>query len=228
MSCDVLLVEDEAELGSSIAEYLGLSGVRVRHVLDAESALAALEHDPAPVILLDINLPGMSGLQLCRQVRERSDAPIVFLSARGGDGDQVLALSMGGDDYLVKPFSLAVLLAKVRRRLARHDQAARDSGAYDDGRLRVDPAAGRVYVDGAEVTLKAMEFRLLAYLVAHRGRIVGKAELFDQVWDGAIAGDGTINVHLRRLRTKIEPDPAEPTYLRTVWGRGLVFEGRES
>lgn len=227
MAHDVLLVEDEVELGSSIAEYLDLSDVRVQHVLDAESALAALERDPAPVILLDINLPGMSGLELCRRVRERSDAPIVFLSARRAEADQVLALSMGGDDYLVKPFSLAVLLAKVRRLLARHDPSARSGGRYDDGRLRVDPAAGRVHVDGVEVPLKAMEFRLLAYLVAHRGRIVGKTELFEQVWDGAITGDGTLNVHLRRLRTKIEPDPAEPTYLRTVWGRGLVFEGRE-
>lgn len=176
------------------------------------------------MLLLDINLPGMSGLELCTHVREHTDAPIVFLSARQAEADQVLALSMGGDDYIVKPFSLAVLAAKVRRLLARREKAG--GAGYDDGYLRVDPASGRVHVNGTEVPLKAMEFRLLAYLVAQRGRVVEKPELFEHVWGHAITGDGTLNVHVRRLRTKIEPDPGDPVYLRTVWGRGLLFEGR--
>lgn len=160
---EVLLVEDEPELGASIAEYLLISGISCRHVSTAESALIALAEGTPAVLLLDINLPGMSGLELCTHVREHTDAPIVFLSARQAEADQVLALSMGGDDYIVKPFSLAVLAAKVRRLLARREKAG--GAGYEDGYLRVDPASGRVHVNGTEVPLKAMEFRLLAYLV---------------------------------------------------------------
>lgn len=222
---EVLLVEDDADLAASVTEYLTLSGVGVEHAPDAATALQALEGRSFAVVLLDVTLPGMSGLEVCRQVRRSTDVPIVFLSARTTEADQVLGLSLGGDDYIVKPFSLAVLLAKVQRLVARHEPDGTGAG-YDDGHLRVDPATGRVHVGGEEVALKAMEFRLLAYLVAHAGRVIGKREIFEQVWGDTITGDGTLNVHVRRVRTKIEPDPAHPTYLRTVWGRGLIFEGR--
>lgn len=228
MRYDVLMVDDELELAASTCEYLTTFGVSATSVPTAEDALAFLECSDAALILLDVNLPGMNGFEFCRTVRQRRATPIVFISARDSDDDQILALGVGGDDYIAKPFSLAVLLAKVRRildRLGAEEPATTPS--YDDGRLRLDPDRDRVWVEGTEVPLTALEYKLLAYLVAHRGRVVGKRELFENVWGDAITGDGTLTVHIRRLRTKIEPDPDEPRHLRTVWGRGYLFEGRE-
>lgn len=218
---DVLMIDDEVALAASTVEYLNLSGVSARYVTTAEDALVLLPLVTPSVILLDINLPGMSGFELCRRLRDGSEAPIVFISARSTDDDQVLALTVGGDDYIVKPFSLAVLLAKVRRLLSRHDAVARP---FEDGHLRVDPATGRTHIDGVEVPLTALEHRLLGYLVANRGRVVAKAELLTAVWGDTLTSEGTLTQHIRRLRTRIEPDPDSPSYIRTVWGRGYLFE----
>ncbi|MGC5628670.1 response regulator transcription factor [Georgenia sp. Z1344] len=231
MHHDVLMIDDEEPLAASTTEYLASFDVRSTYVTTAEAALDLLATDTATVLLLDINLPGMSGFELCRRVRATSDASIVFLSARGSDDDQVHALTIGGDDYVRKPFSLAVLLAKVRRILDRRTgptpqgTSGADAG-YADDHLRVDAATGRVHVAGAEVSLTAMEDRLLRHLVANRGRVVPKAELLEQVWGSTFTGESTLSVHVRRLRTKIEPDADAPTYVRTVWGRGYLFEGR--
>ena len=228
MRYDVLMVDDERELAASTCEYLTTFGVSAASVPTAEDALAFIEsHEPA-LILLDVNLPGMNGFEFCRTVRRRRATPILFISARDSDDDQILALGVGGDDYIAKPYSLAILLAKVRRILDRLSaEPAAPSPAYDDGRLRLDPDVDRVWVEGAEVSLTALEYKLLAYLVANRGRVVGKRELFEKVWGDAITGDGTLTVHIRRLRTKIEEDSDAPRHLRTVWGRGYLFEGRE-
>lgn len=227
MSRDVLVVDDEPELRAATVEYLQAFGLTAIGAGSAEEARRLLTQHDVGLVLLDVNLPGANGFDLCREIRSRSETPIIFVSARGGDDDQILALSIGGDDYLTKPFSLALLLAKVRRML---DRAAADvptrSADYDDGWLRVDAASGRTWVDGSEVALKAMEDRLLRYLVARQGEVVTKAEIFEQVWREPLTSDGTLTVHIRRLRTKIEPDPDQPRYIRTVWGRGYLFEGR--
>lgn len=224
MPIDVLMIDDEQALASATTEYLAAFGLTTHYVTSAEEALDWLTADTAQVVVLDVNLPGMSGFELCRTLRARGDQmPILFLSARQSDDDQILGLSVGGDDFLRKPFPLGVLLAKIRRTLDRVGSTTPPT-AFDDGWLVVDPAAGRVWAGGAEVQLKAMEYRLLAYLVANRGRVVTKAELFENVWGDAITGDGTLSVHIRRLRTQIEPNPDQPRYLRTVWGRGYLFE----
>lgn len=216
----VLMIDDEAELAASTVEYLRLSGVTADFVTTAEDALVHVAKGAPAVLLLDVNLPGMSGFELCRRLRASTQAPILFISARSSDDDQVLALTVGGDDYIVKPFSLAVLLAKVRRLLSRSDGPA----PYDDGRLRIDPEAGRAYLDASELALTAIEYRILLYLVSHRGRVVPKHELIAAVWGDEFTTDGTLTQHIRRLRTRVEPDPNTPTYLRTVWGRGYLFE----
>lgn len=225
MGVDVLVVDDEAAIVDSIVEYLSAFDLSAVGVGTAEAALERLDElDPA-VVVLDVNLPGMNGFRFTRQVRTRSQVPILFLSARGTDDDQVLALGVGGDDYITKPFSLAVLLAKIRRILARgQEEQEQPSASFDDGRLRVEEESGRTWLDGREIVLPAMEDRLLRHLVRYRGRVVTKQELFEDVWGEPDASDGTLTVHVRRLRARIEPDPDQPTYIRTVWGRGYLFD----
>lgn len=230
MTYDVLIVDDEEDLARSAADYLTAFAVAATHVGSAEDALAVLRRDRARLVLLDVNLPGMNGFDLCRTLRRdpaTAEVPILFLSARRSDDDEILALSLGGDDYLRKPYSLSVLLAKVRRILTRSAAlgAGQAPAGYDDGHLRWDPDADRFWVDGAELALPAMEHRLLRYCLEHRGKVLTKRDLFVGVWGEAITGEGTLTVHVRRLRTRIEPDPDNPTYLRTVWGRGYLFEG---
>jgi two-component system response regulator RegX3 len=224
---DVVVVEDEAELAQSVADYLRAFDLSVQVFPSAEAAQPHLERERPRVLLLDINLPGRSGFDLCRELRRASDVPILFLTARASEDDEVLALSIGGDDYLRKPFSLGVLLAKIRRILARQDAtggaSVDDTGDIDDGFLRIDGESERVFVDGREVVLPAMEHRLLHYLVAERDRVVSKQELLERVWHDEFVGDGTLSVHIRRLRTKLERDPDNPRYLRTAWGRGYMF-----
>ena len=183
---DVLMVEDQEALASSTVEYLTLSGVSAAYVSSAEEAHAALASRKPKLVILDVNLPGLSGFEFCRRLRrERGDIPIVFVSARTGPPEPAV---------------------------------------YDDGWLLLDPGSARVRVGGRDVSLAALEFKLLEHLVANRGRVVEKRELFRQVWGGAVTGDGTLSVHIRRLRTRIERDPDRPRYIRTVWGRGYIFE----
>ena len=249
---DVLLVEDEAELARSTREYLEAFGLRAEHRATAEAALADLPALAPAVVLLDVGLPGMSGFALCSRLREAAPgAGVIFISARTSEADQVLGLDLGADDYLTKPYSLQVLLAKVRRALARAQGAAPSvpggPGApgglgapggqwapgragsparvpdVDDGRLRIDLDAGRTWVDGREVHLTAIEHRILAHLVRNRGRVCSKRDIIDAVWGEPYTSEGTLTVHMRRLRRRIEADPDAPVHLRTVWGRGYLF-----
>lgn len=223
----VLMVDDEAELATSTTEYLSVFGLDASHVGTAEGARAFLRRNPVDLILLDINLPDGSGFQLCRELRaggKHQHTPIIFLTARQADDDEILALSIGGDDYVRKPYSLAVLLAKVRRTLSRRTVAAGPT-AYDDGRLKLE--GGRAFIDGQEITMTAMEYRLLDHLVANQNNVVSKADLFENVWQEPFTSDGTLSVHIRRLRRHIEPDPDDPTYIKTVWGRGYLFQGQQ-
>ena len=186
MQADVLIVEDEQELASATKEYFSAFGLTVEHRATAEDAQAYLIAATAGVILLDVNLPGMNGFAFCRAVRANAATPIIFISARGADDDQILALSVGGADYVTKPFSLGVLLAKVRRALARGPGAAAapppDSQDFDDGRLRVEDESGRTWLDGQELHLTSMEDRLLRHLVRNRGRVTTKQDISDAVW----------------------------------------------
>lgn len=226
MAYDLLMVDDEVALAESTTEHLTLSGIPSTWVESAEAALAFLQHNDVAVILLDINLPGMSGYDFCLRVRREHDVPILFVSARESDDDQIMALSLGGDDYIRKPYSLSVLLARVRRTLARLDHKPLETGrSYEDEWLKVDAASNRIFVAGTELVLTAMEHKLLRYLVDNAGRVVSKKDIFADVWQEPMTSDGTLTVHIRRLRKKIEQNPDDPRYLRTIWGRGYMFEG---
>ncbi len=224
MGIDVLVVDDDAELAAAIVAYLRAFDLDVAHAPSAEAAMSTVRDHPVGVLLLDVNLPGMDGFAFCRTIRASQDLPILFISARDSDDDQILGLSVGGDDFITKPFSLAVLLAKVRRALARTDQP---NTGFDDGRLRVDAESGRTWLEGRELLFPAMEDKLLRHLVRRAGRVVTKQELLTEVWGQPATSEGTLTVHIRRLRTRIEADPDRPRYIKTVWGRGYLFEAAD-
>ncbi len=222
MHYNSLIIDDEKILADSTSEYFNLFGVSAAAVYSVKECREFFMRDTADLLLLDINLGDGSGFELCRELREKTQIPILFISARKSDDDKIIALGIGGDDYIQKPYSLSVLLAKVKAVLKRYGSAAQRD--WSDGRLNIDFNSKKVTVNGVPVKLKAMEFKLICYLAQNEGRVVGKQELFDKVWGDAFTGDGTLNVHIRRLRELIEENPNEPEYIETVWGDGYRFE----
>ncbi len=222
MKYDCLIVDDEIPLSESTSEYFNMFDIKTTWVADAAACLEFFQENQTDLILLDINLGTDSGFSLCKKIRENIDVPILFISARNSDDDILLALGIGGDDYISKPYSLNVLLAKVKAVLKRYQNKETEEVTF--GRFTINFHLERVFCDGNDLGLKAMEYRLLSYLVRNSSRIISKEELFDRVWGDSITGDGTLNVHIRRLREKIEDDPNNPKYIRTIWGTGYIFE----
>lgn len=224
MKYDCLIIDDEKLLADSTAEYFNLFGVSAAVVYGAAECREFLTSNSANLLLLDINLGNDSGFDLCRELRETTQIPILFISARSSDDDQIIALNIGGDDYIQKPYSLGVLLAKVKAVLKRYGSAGT---AYSDDRLTVDFDRKQVLADGKPVKLTVLEFRLLTYLIRNENRVISKREIFENVWEDKFTGDGTLNVHIRKIREAIECDPGNPRYIITVWGDGYQFIGRK-
>lgn len=224
MKYNCLIIDDEKVLADSTAEYFNLFGVVTLAVYSVEECRNFFKENTAELILLDINLGDGSGFDLCRELREKTDIPILFISARTSDDDQIIALNIGGDDYVQKPYSLGVLLAKVKAVLKRYGQNLLTE--YSDGYLKVDFKARQVYVYDLPVKLTALEYKLLTFLIANQGKVITKQELFDNIWEDKYTGDGTLNVHIRKIREAIERNPNEPKYIVTVWGDGYKFVGR--
>ncbi len=223
MTYDCLIIDDEKLLADSTAEYFNLFGVKSAVAYSASDCREFLKKNSAKLLLLDINLGDGTGFELCKELRETTDIPILFISARTSDDDQIIALSIGGDDYIQKPYSLSVLLAKVRAVLKRCGSSTKES--YSDGHLTVEFNSRKVLVDGAAVKLTSLEFRLLTYLIQNKERVISKQELFEKVWGDKFTGDGTLNVHIRKIREIIEREPGNPEYIITVWGDGYRFIG---
>lgn len=228
---DCLIIDDEKALAESTCEYFNLFDVKTHWAQGSKECLDFLKQNDVGLILLDINLHEESGFELCKRLRQDYDMPILFISARRSDDDILLALGLGGDDYIAKPFSLSVLLAKVQRVLDRyHGKPSPDGGSEDMvcfADFTLDGATMRLLRAGSEIPLKSMEYKLLSYLAHNSGRVITKEEIFRNVWEQAITGDGTLNVHIRRLREKIEDDPNKPRFIKTVWGTGYRFEMTE-
>ncbi len=226
MKYHCLIVDDEAVLADSTAEYFNLFGVSTVAVYGVDGCREFFRSHTAELILLDINLGDGSGFGLCKELRETTEIPILFISARTSDDDKIVALNIGGDDYVQKPYSLGVLLAKVKAVLKRYGASA--DAEYSDGNLTVNFLSKQVSVGGESVKLTALEFKLLSCLIEHRGKVLSKRELFEKVWEDKFTGDGTLNVHIRRLREAIERDPNQPKYILTVWGEGYKFTGEKA
>lgn len=223
MRFDCLIIDDEKLLADSTAEYFNLFGVKTAIAYSVSDCRNFFKENTAELLLLDINLGDGSGFELCKELRKNTEIPILFISARTSDDDKIVALNIGGDDYIQKPYSLGVLLAKVKVVLKRYGQ--KDNAEYSDGRLTVDFGAKQVFVEGQLVKLTSLEFKLLAYLIQNANRVISKQELFEKVWEDKFTGDGTLNVHIRKIREVIERDPSSPEYVITVWGDGYKFSG---
>ncbi len=216
-----LIVDDEKVLADSTAEYFNIFGVNTAAVYSADDCLKFLLKSTVELILLDINLGDGSGFDLCRKLRETTDIPILFISARTSDDDKIIALNIGGDDYIQKPYTLGVLLAKVKAVLKRY--GANRKAEFSDGNLTVNLETRQIEVNGNAVKLTALEFKLLAYLIENRGKVIPKSQLFEKIWGDRFTGDGTLNVHIRKIREAIETNPNEPECIVTVWGEGYKF-----
>ncbi|MDF2800748.1 MAG: DNA-binding response regulator [Anaerocolumna sp.] len=226
MHYNCLIVDDEKPLAESTCEYFNMFEVKTHYCLNETSCYSFLQENTVDLLLLDINLIDSSGFSVCKKLRETTQIPILFISARSSDSDILIALSIGGDDYIQKPYSLSILLAKVKAVLKRYSNNTGISHAeiYENQNFRIDFIKKRVNAFGEEVHLKAMEYKLLCYLVQNRERVIPKEELFEKVWEDVITGDGTLNVHVRHLREKLERDPNKPEFIKTLWGRGYLFE----
>lgn len=237
-----LIVDDEIELAKMTCEYFQMFDITSAYVDNGDEALSFIEENDVDLVLLDINLGDKSGFDVCRKIREDKQIPILFISARQSDDDVLIALSIGGDDYVKKPYNLSVLLAKVKVNLKRIEQLKQaeasgsqmtkaednsETGGLDASSsdvIKLDPATMSVILQNEKIPLKAKEYALLQCLYEHKNTIVTKETLFDEVWGDAFFSDGTLNVHIRKLREKLEDNPNEPKLIKTIWGTGYILE----
>ena len=235
MDYKVLMIDDDKVIAESTAEYFNMFDVKTAFVTSYEDAVDFLMKNTVSLLLLDINLGDKSGFDLCKKIRENYDMPILFVSARSSDDDVLIALNIGGDDYIKKPYTLSILLAKVKNVIARYEKAAQASNtsaasagkcstlSISDG-ITLDTNTHKLMVRGETISLKDMEYKLLLYLVQNRGRVVTKDELLKNVWDDEFIGEGTIAVHIRHIREKTEENAKDPKIIKTVWGVGYILE----
>ena len=230
MKYDCLIIDDEKELANNTCEYFNMFDVKTAAVYSNAEAEAFLKDNEPNLVLLDINLSDGSGFELCKKIRQTLNIPILFISARNTDDDKIIALNIGGDDYIEKPYSLGVLLAKVKvvlKRFGGAETEAAPKSDFDDGYLRMDTVNKTVFVNGEEKKITSIEWKLLNYLIENKNRLVTKNEIFDNVWNDKFTTDGTLNVHIRKIREAIEKDAQDPKYIITVWKEGYKFVAPE-
>ncbi|HEY3117983.1 MAG TPA: response regulator transcription factor [Chloroflexota bacterium] len=225
----VLVVDDEPMVTEVVGRYLEREGFQVELASDGEDALRLARDNKPDLVVLDVMLPRLDGLSVCRALRRDGQIPIIMLTARGEESDRILGLELGADDYLVKPFSPGELVARIKAVLRRSGGQPSDLKSGEPliyPEVRIDPRTRDVQVRDQPVTLTAREFDLLYFLASLPGQVFTRDQLMNHVWDFAYAGDAsTVTVHVRRLREKIEADPEHPRLLKTVWGVGYKFEG---
>ncbi len=224
----ILVVDDEPQVREVLKLYLSRDGFRVQTAADGQAALDAFQTHAPDLVVLDLMLPRLDGLEVFRRIRARNATPIIMLTAKGDEFDRVLGLELGADDYIVKPFSPREVVARVKNVLRRVDSSSAEPTTdkpLENGELSIDPRTRQVRVGARRVELTGKEFDLLYFLAQHPEQVFTRQQLLDRVWGYEFFGDAsTVTVHMRRLREKIEEDPAEPRYLVTVWGVGYKFE----
>ena len=222
---EVLVVDDEPTITEVVSRYLERAGYRASVAATGDEALASAARRPPDLVILDLMLPGTGGLEVMRRLRERPEPPgVILLTARGEESDRIVGLRLGADDYVVKPFSPAELVARADAVLRRVERPRAPAEPLQFGDIRIEPAARQVTVAGEPVALTQREFDLLFFMARHPLQVFSRHQLMDSVWRYSFYTDtSTVTVHIRRLRTKIEPDPRRPAHLQTVWGVGYRF-----
>ena len=225
----ILIVEDESAIAELEKDYLELSGFRVEVSNDGEEGLRKAMTEEYDLIILDLMLPGMDGFEICRQVREEKNIPIIMVSAKKDDIDKIRGLGLGADDYMTKPFSPSELVARVKAHMARYERLV--GSLYEENKIveirgiKIDTTARRVWVNGEEKMFTTKEFDLLTFLASHPNHVYTKDELFSEIWDMESIGDiATVTVHIKKIREKIEFDTSKPQYIETIWGVGYRFK----
>jgi two-component system, OmpR family, response regulator ResD len=224
----VLVVDDDPTVSEVVARYLEREGYEVDTVVDGAAALEHAQAQWPDLVVLDLMLPGIDGLEVCRRLREQGPVPVIMLTARGDEDDRIVGLELGADDYVSKPFSPRELVSRVRavlRRAQATDLPSAAPSVLESGDLCVDVRAREVRRAGRLVALTSREFELLAFLMTHARRAFSREELLERVWGFTYGDTATVTVHIRRLREKIEARPSEPTLVTTVWGVGYRFDG---
>jgi two-component system response regulator RegX3 len=223
----ILVVEDEESLAEAISFLLSKEGFDVAIAADGPSAIELFDKGGADLILLDLMLPGLSGTEVCRQIRSKSPVPIIMLTAKDSEIDKVVGLEIGADDYVTKPYSSRELIARIRAVLRRGEMVdpGLDTGALTVGPVHLDADRHIISVNGQQVSLPLKEFELLEFLMRNAGRVLTRMQLIDRVWGSDYVGDTkTLDVHIKRLRAKVEVDPANPELIQTVRGMGYKME----
>jgi len=231
MTARVLVVDDDLTVAEVVGDYLRDAGLETRHAADGQAALSLAREWPPDLVVLDLMLPGIDGLEVCRRLRaarkDQPPVPVIMLTALDEEGDRVLGLETGADDYVTKPFSpreLALRVQAVLRRVAGAGPGTVPAQPFVSGAFEVDTAARRIRYDGRELVLTVREFDLLAFFITHPGRAFSRNELLEQVWGWSFGDLSTVTVCVRRLREKLEENPGAPTHLQTVWGVGYRWE----
>jgi two-component system response regulator RegX3 len=222
----ILVVEDEASFSDALSYVLSKEGYEVTVADTGDGAIASFDKIGADLVLLDLMLPGLSGTEVCKQLRSRSSVPIIMLTAKDTEVDKVVGLEIGADDYVTKPYYKAELVARIRAVLRRQGDSDNNEGSVlAAGPVKIDVQRHQVMISDELVSLPLKEFELLEFLVRNSGRVLTRTQLIDRVWGSDYFGDTkTLDVHVKRLRAKIEKDPANPTYIQTIRGLGYKFE----
>ena len=225
---NILICDDEPDIVSALRIYLTAEGYRCFEAFDGRQALEILESQEIHLVLMDIMMPGLDGLTATSLLRQRSNIPVILLTAKSEDTDKVLGLNVGADDYVTKPFNPVELIARVRAQLRRYTNLggmARRESVLTVGELELDDGAKAVTLGGEAVNLTPTEYDILKLLMEHPGKVFSSSQIYTEVWKGAPMGaEGTVAVHIRHLREKIEIDPANPRYLKVVWGQGYKLD----
>ena len=225
----MLVVDDEKLIVKGIRFSLEQDGMEVTCAYDGEEALTFAREQQFDIILLDIMLPKLSGFEVCQQIREFSNVPIIMLTAKGDDMDKILGLEYGADDYITKPFNILEVKARIKaiiRRTAKQEKKADTAGRIQAGDMTIERDNRRVYIEGREINLTAKEFDVLELLATHPNQVYSREKLLTMVWGADYPGDArTVDVHIRRLREKVETNSSEPKYVHTKWGVGYYFKG---
>ncbi len=225
----ILIIEDEESIAELEKDYLELSNFEVEIVNRGDDGLKRALEEEFDLFIIDLMLPGMDGFEICKNIREVKDVPVLMVSAKKDDIDKIRGLGLGADDYITKPFSPSELVARVKAHLARYDRLMGNSSSQNDviniRGIKIDKTARRVYVNGEERILTTKEFDLLTFLASNPNRVYTKEELFSNIWDMESVGDiATVTVHIKKIREKIEVDTAKPQYIETIWGVGYRFK----